>query len=241
MASAGPALDSPGDAASGAAFTAVPPSVTDRQPTRRHDGATEVEALAASTLLEQTATAAEAACELTIVDDAGPTSQISLAELGGTRTAGAAAAIEPTKEGKLKILCPNCQCQGELPWGRMNSLLCCTSCGRWYRIAAAGGLIEAPAPKNFGKGSLRFYRSDGRERIVALTPADLQRQRQRRAWSLSKLWQVRPAGLLTMSKESLAVVVLLGYLVGIFALCYLQYVGPRGSARLPSAPPLLSQ
>jgi hypothetical protein len=117
--------------------------------------------------------------------------------------------------------------------------LCCTGCGHWYRIDAGGGLIEAKAPKNFSRGSLRYYRGNGREGIVPLTALDLQRHGARR-WSLGRLWRTRPTNLRTFGVESFAVLVLLGYLVGIFALCYWQYVGPSAGDRRPP-PPVLSQ
>jgi hypothetical protein len=168
------------------------------------------------------------------------------AELAGThlherQQSNSGPSTEPTKQGTLKILCPHCECQGEIPWGRLKSLLCCTNCWNWYRIDQGGRLSKIAAPKNITKGALRMYRKDGSQRIVPLTLADLERQRQLRAWSFRKfLQQLRPSGFVRMSMESIAVVVVLAYLFGIFLLGYYQFAGPAVPPPRPQAPALSS-
>jgi hypothetical protein len=89
------------------------------------------------------------------------------------------------------------------------------------------------------KGALRMYRSDGHDRVVSLTLADLERERQLRAWSFGKfLQQLRPTHLVRFNFESLAVLVVLAYLFGIFALGYWQFVGPAPPPPRPHAPVL---
>jgi hypothetical protein len=207
-----------------------------------------VETSAAETLLDESDPPPASAWDLTVVEDAvaaplpEPTANLSLPEAFGQTTYQhpvTADSPAPTIQGRLKILCPHCECRGELPWGRLGSLLCCTSCCRWYRCDTAGRLIETAAPKDFAKGSLRFYRSNGGEGIVPLTSMDLAKNRQRR-WSLARLLPSDPGKLLSFSKESLAVAVILVYLVGIFAVCYWQYMGPSIGDRRPP-PPVLSQ
>jgi hypothetical protein len=206
-------------------FTSVASIAADPLLVVEDDQAADLDGLAASTLLE--GTQSETDCELTVSDEA----------CGDARRQNASNSdVEPTKQGTLKILCPNCECKGELPWGRLDSLLCCTGCWHWYRIDRGGKLHTAAPPKHIAKGVLRMYRSDGHERIVRLTLADLEREQKRRAWSFAKLLEL-PS--FEMNSQLLYVLVILLYLGGLFALGYWQFVGPTTLPRRPP-PPVLS-
>jgi hypothetical protein len=61
----------------------------------------------------------------------------------------------------------------------MGSLLCCAKCWRWYRVGTDGRLTEVPAPKS-RTGTLRFYKRDGGNRSLAVSPSFLKTKR--RAW-----------------------------------------------------------
>lgn len=127
---------------------------------------------------------------------------------------------DPTRQSNVKMVCPNCGCAGELPWGRMDSKLCCSRCWRWYQVATGGRLKEVPAPKNFAKGSLHFHAKDGPARKLQVTPREIKRRR--RQWVTAQLF-----GLRTMfesaNKEIAIMFVVLLYVIGMFGMCYTQF------------------
>ncbi len=136
------------------------------------------------------------------------------------------------KQGNLKIFCPACQCQGELPWGRMDSLLCCSRCWHWYRLGTHGRLTEVPAPKNSAKGILRFYKGAGPGRVVEVTPSEFKQKR--RAWGRRRMWGL--TALAMPDRDGLTIWCLVAYLVGLFVVGYFYYGSTPGVIRPVSIP-----
>lgn len=141
--------------------------------------------------------------------------------------------VDASMQRNVKIVCPNCKCAGELPWGKMDSLLCCSRCWGWYRVGANGSLTKAPPPKGFAKGTLRFHQGNGQARVVAITPGEVRRQR--RAWIIARLLGAVQGR--SLNKELLMAGVLLAYLLGLFALVYFQTPGADAATVVPAGQP----
>lgn len=164
------------------------------------------EALAATTLLEGSPDG-----------DAGPAPEVLRLWnlLGEKQTAekppAQAQAATGSKQGQLKLRCPNCGSVGSFPWGRLNSTLCCSHCWTWYRLASHGKLEEVPAPKDFDKGALRGYKDNGKSRTVEVTPAEIKRNR-RKVQRESRLEAIKDLNL----SDGLVLWLAAAYLAGMF-------------------------
>jgi hypothetical protein len=120
---------------------------------------------------------------------------------------------DPTKQCSLEITCPNCESTGQLPWGRMGSLLCCSKCWHWFRVGPDGKLTEVPTPKKFGRASLLFHKDDKPGRSVAVTPADLKKKR--KAWARRRFLRLGSLYISDRLVLWLAVVYLIGLTLAI--------------------------
>ena len=118
-------------------------------------------------------------------------------------------------ERQVKVICPRCRASGCVPWDRLNRVLQCSQCDRWYKIDSLGKLIEIPEPEHKLTVAVRSSFSEWRMHDVTIPRKLTLAERLRTLWRGFRpgKWLSRLSGAqgTALFASTLACIVLVGW------------------------------